>query len=110
MKTKDFDFRLWHEQLSCFISYNDELNRIIPKDKKIELELNSGLEDKKGKKIYEGDIVKFQTQKQNHQGSVVFQKGRFTISFFDGLCDLDRVINLEVIGNIHENIELLKDK
>lgn len=69
----------------------------------------TGLTDKNGKKIFEGDIVDILTENEEI-GVVEYEDGGFLVSA-DGFCvDFHSNINgtdLEVIGNIHDNPELL---
>ncbi|WP_052124671.1 YopX family protein [Lysinibacillus odysseyi] len=75
-----------------------------------ELMQYTGLKDKKGIKIYEGDIIhlKHETGYQEwdeNKEVVEFSMGAFSCSIYstpDGGCDC------EVIGNIYENPELLE--
>ena len=72
----------------------------------------TGLLDKKGKKIYEGDIVRFRDAcdyKHTWSGFVDFADGSFRINgdFIKHYRWID--YEVEVIGNIHENPELLKE-
>ncbi len=75
----------------------------------------TGLTDKNGKKIFEGDIVKCKDYLETKpfefefQGYVDFKNGSFVIvgGFMTHYRWLD--YEVEVIGNIHDNPELLKE-
>jgi uncharacterized phage protein (TIGR01671 family) len=69
----------------------------------------TGLHDKSGKKIWEGDIIylKHETGLSTWDESkeiVKFEMGGFTCGIY---ADLDNICDCEVIGNIWENPELL---
>ncbi len=69
----------------------------------------TGLNDRNGKEIYEGDIL-LESAPRGYRGQVIFNDGGFIIS--------ERAITLEqhnisyyefeIIGNIYETLELLK--
>lgn len=77
----------------------------------------TGLIDKNGKKIFEGDIVegdkKYFTYTHPY-GKVVYDGGQFVISFDDVLEDIECLgawaNDVEIIGNVHDNPELLTEE
>ena len=75
----------------------------------------TGLKDAKGQDIYEGDVLSFLANREPHV--VEFRNGAFMVDGFKGGLTNDgyyylgncRVDVCEVIGNIYENPELLKE-
>jgi hypothetical protein len=74
----------------------------------------SGLHDKNGKEIYEGDIVEMDWGLSIERREIVFQPGAgFGFKHCPDACDifitdLDQYRSAFIIGNIYENPELLE--
>jgi len=88
------------------------LRRMIFDD--IELMQYTGLKDKNGKEIYEGDILFFRDE--NMKYVVVWQDAAFIIKsieirkYSEKMCWLDDTeICCEIVGNIYENKKLLEE-
>lgn len=86
-------------------------------NKNFELMQCTGLKDKNGKLIYEGDII-YKKGSKNWKKEKMYSKvvwcevyAEFNISDEDGLHRMpSNPNNVEVLGNIYENPELLQDK
>ncbi|MCL2570657.1 MAG: YopX family protein [Firmicutes bacterium] len=71
----------------------------------------TGLHDKNGKRVFEGDIVKM--AKHNYSGVITFKLGTFYIKW-SNVVSAGKISfwwnSIEIIGNIHDNPELDKPK
>ena len=129
---REIKFRAWDKGLKRMIYLseptveNDDFSGIVFKlrdyfvsafssDRIEDLELMqyTGLRDKNGREIYEGDIVRFKDWWDEEMvGEVRYSEKdmAFTIvnDFWDGF-PIMYADDLEVIGNIYENPELLKE-
>ncbi len=129
MRLKDFDFRIWDSNTNKFIEFaiSDNIRAIPRENDVLVLELWSGFYDSKGAKIYEGDIVKYRSY--TNPLVAVLERSTFYIvdTSIEKHLQVDCAIHLqslyenrdkgytnnkleclEVLGNIHENAELLK--
>ncbi|HEG6095726.1 TPA: hypothetical protein SE391_000768 [Campylobacter jejuni] len=140
MKLQDFDFRIWDKTKEEFLKKEPTLIKIdnerviagrisrfyantaditdmfIGNGNDLEIELWTGIYDKNGKKIYEGDIVKTKSPYDCFLAKVgIHKEGTFYLEgksrdYIGSLIYLvkDEGYDTEIIGNIHENPELLK--
>lgn len=110
---RELKFRVWNKRAKVY----DEYFELSPKwtqngdqiiyNKAFIIEQYTGLEDKNGKEIYEGDIVKYVFGNK----PIRFDVGRYWLGeTLDDLFGAELRYDLEVIGNIHENPELLKEE
>lgn len=132
--TREIKFRAWDKRLGkyvCLLSLTNKgeaqvteytsPDRVKPlqywlSSDEVVLEQDTGLKDKNGERICEGDIV----QIAGERASIVFDEelasymGRFLVEYHNQILESNDYIHafcphdIEVIGNIHENPELLK--
>lgn len=125
-------FRAWHNQLSRMMLIKSmwfqdgrleeiELNDAVMNDyitvspDEIELMQSTGLKDKNGKEIFEGDVVDYKGRE-----AVIKWHGSYASFIYRFVDELNKrsaewyplylaYLKCEVIGNIYENPELLED-
>jgi uncharacterized phage protein (TIGR01671 family) len=125
---REIKFRVWSIIDKQMIYLNDILCRIpfyelfchTPDSRPFELMQFIGIKDKNGREIYEGDIGKiiFRTElgitcERNCVMKWLTKTGQWTFEFNNYINytpDDDTVESIEIIGNIFENGDLLKEE
>ena len=115
---REIRFRVWcndrkqWERHEHVLSQNGKLYQLknmlhVSKNNHI-IEQFTGLKDSNGVDIYEGDIVKQTIGYDFYVGTVIWFDCSFNLSFPSILENLEDLIGtLNVVGNIHENPELV---
>ena len=118
---KELKFRAWDKLDKEFVSNIDCLldisvtERVFVLDDEngeLVIEQYTGLKDKNGKEIYEGDIVEYDWYITSNK-TVYRTKEQVVFDDMGARLGNDRIrncSNVEVIGNIHENHDLLEKK
>ena len=120
-----FKFRAWdkirrkYEDLPKLINQKGELVSFAVRDDLSEfydIEQCTGLKDKNGKLIYENDVLKLIDQGIEYEVSVYWESGMYCFAITSNSANLvfsdlsDNETTCEIIGNIHENADLLENK
>lgn len=83
--------------------------RLVEADE-IVIEQYTGLKDKNGRKIYEGDVLIDDSGEPVEYWVVKFSEGGFVGECAGVAEPLFELTNLEIAGNIHENPELVEEE
>ena len=110
-----FRFRAWDKDLKSYWKPgNFDLQKAV-EDKSLIVEQCTGLKDKTGRLIYEGDIVESTRYNRNNKPARDVVEYDYEFAGFFPMCDYDcdcgiynNADELVVVGNIHENPELLE--
>jgi|SRR3972149_6087497 len=107
--SRKIKFRVWDRKKI----HNPKLYNFEDVGNDIVLMQYTGLKDKNRKEIYEGDIIKKDPLAGIYY-SVIFEEGRYKLFGKDAWGDYNRDIDIywhtyEIIGNIYENPELVKE-
>ena len=119
---REIKFRAWRKTLGMMMRWDDLKNWLVPLGDDIDhiLMQYTGLKDKQGKEIYEGDVIRVRRPMIKGQRIVEFNLGSFVMqrkvstshepfdSNTEGPCA--QYNDIEVIGNIYENPELIKER
>jgi uncharacterized phage protein (TIGR01671 family) len=94
-------------------SLNVRLSEIYPPDKFVPLQF-TGHKDENGKEIYEGDVVRAEVEQTIGENAIAIgtvewcYDNHWSIDFGSESLELNAPIEIEVIGNIYENPELVQ--
>jgi len=117
---REIKFRAWDKEEKSLITGDDNQGSIFGEEggyfdlreepNRYELMQFTGLKDKNGKEIYEGDILNLPKTSYHlsFKVEVVFQDGSFVGDSFLAKDLGELASKSEIIGNIYENPELLK--
>ena len=123
---REIKFRAWDKESKRFTNYallddkamffEKHLGTWKPSTNRFTLMQYTGLKDKNGKEIYEGDIVKTSNygtgNRVNHRGydlfNIIFKDGAFRLDSKYRAYFLNDGFHCEIIGNIYENPELME--
>lgn len=100
-------FCIWERTYLCWGTTNDvpNMKEVIPET----VGQYTGLTDRNGKRIFEGDIVRAFTRfSEIYVSPVAYHDGTFWFKNWSWTKFLFKFEKIEVIGNIHDNPELME--
>jgi uncharacterized phage protein (TIGR01671 family) len=116
---REYKFRAWDKeesemlQVDCIDFFKKEIldqRNDIHSFENIELMQYTGLTDKNGKEIYEGDVLEDITTSDRYEIVYIVNTASYEMKAYSGRLermDIDDIMFYEIIGNIYEHSHLL---
>ena len=104
IKIRVWDGKYMDYNPECIFSDNVDINEQLSSFN--DLMQDTGLKDKNGKEIYEGDVCRVDYTDGWELGVVEYEKGTYYLIYKSLGMNHDKI---EVVGNIYENPELLEE-
>jgi uncharacterized phage protein (TIGR01671 family) len=115
---REIKFRVWDEKHKDFVKspilvrndgliFSEYVGGGTPQ-KNLILMQYTGLKDKKGKEIYEGDQIRCDGHSWEEKFDAIVEFGRCQFRESRMNTNLSDIVSIEVIGNIYENPNLFK--
>ncbi len=110
---REIKFRVWDkvDYMSSPFSLQDLQERKIQFTQDCPVMQYTGLKDKEGKEIYEGDVLLYKNEWETFipvtKNVVLFEYGMFKMQNTVGTLS-SKTSEIEIIGNIYENPELIR--
>lgn len=117
-KNKEWVNKFFIDNFNNLLICNDRKEFFILDKNRFVITQSTGLVDRNGKEIFEGDIVEIKENDGRRVSYKIIKYSKYNVAFYytnmnsktfyASFTEIDEGFNVEVIGNIYENEELLK--